>query len=153
MTEVKNRLLINTHFCMYNVMPTSLQWSLSLLHYCELHTHFKISYSGFYNSLFTHIVLRQQSLLPVSPFLGDSVISVKYGWVHVQEALVQKYIHAEIYSLSLLGFFAQLNGWGCHGDLSFAFFLSLNVFILFSRLRLWTLERLADLLDGWGATV
>lgn len=31
---------------------------------------------------------------------------------------MQKYIHAEIYSLSLLGSFVQLNGCGCHGDLS-----------------------------------
>lgn len=106
----------------------SLQWFLLLLYSCDLYSHWhssiNISYSRIllYNELFTHMVFREQSLLSVLPFLDDRVISVKYGWVHVQEALVQKYIHAEIYSLSLLGSFAQLNGWGCHGDLSFAFF-------------------------------
>lgn len=119
----------------------SLQWFLLLLYSCDLYSHWhssiNISYSRIllYNELFTHMVFREQSLLSVLPFLGDRVISVKYGWVHVQEALVQKYIHAEIYSLSLLGSFAQLNGWGCHGDLSFAFFFptALTVFLWFSR--------------------
>lgn len=70
-------------------------------------------------------------LLWVPAFPGDGVISGKYGCARVLRA--QKYIHAEIYSLSLLGFFAQLNGCGCHGDLSFAY-PHPTVFLLLPRL-------------------